>query len=75
MDVLIPPTVRQARWLIVGGLLVLVLGTLRAVAFFQGGGLIFLVLGTLFLAVGIASVAAAVIRIRRGDPPPADESR
>jgi uncharacterized membrane protein HdeD (DUF308 family) len=67
VESLIPPTVRQARWLIVGGLLVFVLGALRTVMFVRGGGLMFLVIGMAFLALGIATVVAAVIRIRRGD--------
>lgn len=50
METLLPPTVRQARWFIVGGLVAAVMGTV-------------------FLGLALASLAAGIIRIRRGDDP------
>lgn len=70
MNSLVPQTVRQARWMIVAGVVIIVLGVVRGYTFFAHGGLVFLVLGVLFVGVGIASVVASVTRIRRGDPPP-----
>lgn len=73
MNSLVPQTVRQARWMIVAGVFIIVLGVVRGYTFFAHGGLVFLVLGVLFVGVGIASVVASVTRIRRGDPrPPTD---
>lgn len=66
---LVPATVRQARWLILGGLFAIALGAARAYTFFTHGGVIFLVLGVLFVSVGVASVLASVVRIRHGDSP------
>lgn len=67
METLIPANVRQAWWLIVGGVFATVMGVLRGIGFFTYGGLMLLVLCVLFVTVGLASVAGAVIRIRRGD--------
>ncbi|KUH97095.1 hypothetical protein AU189_10235 [Mycolicibacterium acapulense] len=64
---LVPPTVRQARWLILGGIFALVLGVLRGYAFFAHGGLTFLMLSVLFVGIGAASIAS-VLRLRLGDP-------
>ncbi|MGE2727344.1 hypothetical protein [Mycolicibacterium pulveris] len=75
MNSLVPPTVRQARWLIVGGIFAIVLGALRGYTFFTHGGLVFLTLSVLLVGVGVASIAASVLRLRRGDPPPGDTTR
>lgn len=75
VETFVPPTVRQARWLIVGGLLAGVLGVVRIIGFLNHGGLLFLVMGTLFVAVGAVSLAAAITRIRRGDAGDADAAR
>ncbi|BBX17873.1 hypothetical protein MDUV_27330 [Mycolicibacterium duvalii] len=65
---MIPATVRQARWLLVGGVLMAVLGVLRLVGFINHGGLVYLVMAALFLMLAVLSVVAGVTRIRRGDP-------
>ncbi|MCV7055056.1 hypothetical protein [Mycolicibacterium gilvum] len=69
METLLPPTVRQARWFIVGGLVAAVMGVVRIVGFVNYGGLVALVMGTVFLGLALASLAAGIIRIRRGDDP------
>lgn len=69
VDILVPPSVKQAKWLIVGGVLMLAIGVARAVTFFSHGGLMFLLLAALFVSVGIATLIGSVTRIRRGDPP------
>lgn len=58
--------------MIVGGVFITMLGAVRGYTFFAHGGVTFLVLGVLFVGVGIASVGAAVMRIRHGDPPRPD---
>ncbi|MCV7367448.1 hypothetical protein CRI77_16535 [Mycolicibacterium duvalii] len=68
MESMIPATVRQARWLLVGGVLMAVLGVLRLVGFINHGGLVYLVMAALFLMLAVLSVVAGVTRIRRGDP-------
>ncbi len=75
MNSLVPPTVRQARWLILGGIFAIVLGVVRGYTFFAHGGLIFLMLGVLFVGIGAASVVASVQRLRLGDPPRGDTAR
>ncbi|MDA4106881.1 hypothetical protein [Mycolicibacterium holsaticum] len=75
MNSLVPPTVRQARWLILGGIFAIVLGVVRGYTFFAHGGLIFLMLGVVFLGIGVASVVASVQRLRLGDPPRGDTAR
>ncbi len=72
MNSLVPTTVRQARWLILGGVVAIALGIVRGYTFFAHGGLIFLVLGVLFLSIGVASILASVQRLRLGDPPRGD---
>ena len=67
VETLVPSTVKQARWFIVGGIIAAVIGVVRIAGFANYGGLVSLVMGTLFLALAVASVAAGVIRIRRGD--------
>jgi hypothetical protein len=67
METIVPSTVRQAWWLIVGGVFATIMGVLRGIGFFTYGGLMLLVLFVLFVSVGLASVAGAAIRIRRGD--------
>jgi hypothetical protein len=69
MEMFLPQTVRQAKWLLVGGVLVFAMGVLRGVAFFGGGGIMFIVMGTLFATLGVLSVVAAIMRMRRGDEP------
>ncbi len=69
MESLVPDTVRQARWYIAGGILAIVIGVVRATGFATSGGLVYLVLAALFLTLGVASVIAGAIRIRRGDDP------
>lgn len=69
MEMFVPETVRQAKWLIVGGVLVFGMGVLRAIAFFRGGGIVLLVLGTLFATLGVLTVVASIMRMRRGDEP------
>ena len=75
MDILIPLTVRQAKWLIVGGVFALAMGVMRGVAFFAHGGVMLLVLCVPFVCVGIASIVGSAMRIRRGEPSPTDDSR
>lgn len=75
MNSLVPPTVRHARWLILGGIFAIVLGVVRGYTFFAHGGLIFLMLGVVFLGIGVASVVASVQRLRLGDPPRGDTAR
>ncbi|MGV0789387.1 hypothetical protein ABQF33_20995 [Mycolicibacterium sp. XJ2] len=75
MNSLVPPTVRQARWLILGGIFALVLGVLRGYAFIAHGGLIFLMLSVLFVGIGAASIIASVLRLRLGDPPRDGDAR
>ncbi|WP_395307691.1 hypothetical protein V4U86_20070 [Mycobacterium sp. AMU20-3851] len=70
MEALIPETVRQARWYIAGGILAIIVGVVRASGFATHGGIVYLVMAVLFLTLGVASVAAGVIRIRRGDGGP-----
>lgn len=72
MEVFQPTSVRQAKWLIAGGLLIVVMGVMRAVTFFRGGGLMFLIMGGLFVTLGVLAVAGSVARIRKGDDPPGD---
>jgi hypothetical protein len=67
VETLVPSTVKQARWFIVGGIVAAVIGVIRIAGFANYGGLVSLVMGTLFLALAVASVVAGVIRIRRGD--------
>ncbi|MGE2834671.1 hypothetical protein [Mycobacterium sp. SMC-4] len=67
METLIPATVRQARWLLVGGVLMAVLGIFRVVGFLNHGGFVYLVMAALFLTLAVLSVIAGVTRIRRGD--------
>ncbi|MGE2728465.1 hypothetical protein ACQI4F_03235 [Mycolicibacterium vaccae] len=67
METLIPATVRQARWLLVGGVLMAVLGVFRVVGFVNHGGIVYLVMAALFLTLAVLSVLAGVTRIRRGD--------
>ncbi|MEZ0341049.1 hypothetical protein ACAG25_13795 [Mycobacterium sp. pV006] len=67
METLIPATVRQARWLLVGGALMAVLAVFRVVGFVNHGGFVYLVMATLFAILGVLSVVAGVTRIRRGD--------
>lgn len=67
METFVPQTVRQAKWLIVGGLVLTVMGVLRVVSFFERGGFMVLVMGAAFVALGVVSVVASVIRLRRGE--------
>jgi hypothetical protein len=67
VETLVPSTVKQARWFIVGGIVAAVIGVVRIAGFANYGGLVSLMMGTLFIALAIASVVAGVIRIRRGD--------
>ncbi|UXA19377.1 hypothetical protein [Mycobacterium sp. SMC-4] len=67
METLIPATVRQARWLLVGGAFMAVLGLLRVVGFVNHGGIVYLGMGALFLTLAVLSVYAGVTRIRRGE--------
>lgn len=67
MESLVPETVRQARWYVAGGILAIIVGVVRATGFATHGGIVYLVMAALFLTLGVASVAAGVIRIRRGD--------
>ncbi|MCV7283504.1 hypothetical protein H7J88_28085 [Mycolicibacterium flavescens] len=69
MSSLVPPTVRQARWLIVGGIFAIVLGGLRGHTFFTHGGLVYLMLSVVFVGIGVASILASIQRIRLGDAP------
>lgn len=75
METLVPPTVRRARWFIVGGLVAAVMGVVRIVGFVNYGGLVALVMGTVFVGLAIASLAAGIIRIRRGDDPDGPSGR
>ncbi len=75
MNSLVPPTVRQARWLILAGIVAIALGALRGYAFFTHGGLVFLMLGLVFVSVGVASIVASVQRLRLGDPSRGDAAR
>ncbi|MGV0874840.1 hypothetical protein [Mycolicibacterium sp. XJ879] len=75
MNSLVPPTVRQARWLILGGVFAIAMGALRGYAFFTNGGLMFLLMAVAFLAIGVASVLASMQRLRLGDPPRGDADR
>lgn len=75
MNSLVPPTVRQARWLILGGIFAVVLGAVRGYTFFTHGGLIFLMLGVVFVSIGVVSIVASVLRLRLGDPPRGDAAR
>jgi hypothetical protein len=74
VDLFLPATVKQAKWMIVGGVFIVGLGVARAATFFRHGGLMFLLLGVLFVSVGIATVVGSVTLLRRGDPPPADSA-
>ncbi len=67
MESLVPETVRQARWYVAGGILAIIVGVVRATGFANYGGIVYLVMATLFLTLGVASVTAGVVRIRRGD--------
>ncbi|MGE2736354.1 hypothetical protein [Mycolicibacterium vaccae] len=67
METLIPATVRQARWLLIGGVLMAMLGVFRVVGFVNHGGIVYLVMAALFLTLAVLSVLAGVTRIRRGD--------
>jgi hypothetical protein len=67
MEMLVPATVKQARWYLVGGILAVIVGVIRAIGFANYGGVVYLVMAALFLALGAASIAAGVIRITRGD--------
>lgn len=73
MEMFLPSSVRQAKWVVLGGLLVVVMGVMRATAFLREGGLMFLIMGGLFLALGVLTVTASIMRIRRGDVPPKTE--
>lgn len=66
MESLVPDTVRQARWYIVGGIIAAVIGVVRILGFANYGGFVSLVMGTLFIGLAIASVVAGSVRLRRG---------
>lgn len=67
MESLLPATVRQARWLLVGGVFMALLGVLRVVGFVNHGGVVYLAMAVLFLTLAVLSLIAGVTRIRRGD--------
>lgn len=72
METLIPSTAKQAKWLIVGGLLMTVVGIARGARYFSHGGLVFLMMAVLFIAAGLVSIIGSAIRLRRGDTAPSD---
>ncbi|MGK2865131.1 MAG: hypothetical protein ACSLFA_00565 [Mycobacterium sp.] len=67
METLVPASVRQARWYIAGGILAIIAGVVRAIGFVNHGGLVYAVMAVLFLTLGVASVGAGIVRVRRGD--------
>jgi hypothetical protein len=64
---LVPSTVRQAWWMVAGGVLALILAAMRGYAFYTHGGVVILALCLMFAGLGALSIAASVKRIRLGD--------
>jgi membrane protein implicated in regulation of membrane protease activity len=69
MEMFVPGTIRQAVWLIVGGVFAFIMGGLRIASYVQHGGILVLVMGLAFVALGVVSVVASATRFRRGEQP------